>query len=375
MADIEDEWHYPRLELAQQLLHLFDLGLSSARGLFARRRMGKTAFLVADLLPAAHAAGYLTAYTNLWDDADHPGQALVAAIAAAVEPKGVARFWLRLNTPLKSIKGSGKLVGVADAGLELNLEARERIAVPALQQALQTADARRKKLLLVIDEAQVLARPEHGTLAHALRAGLDTRKARIKVVFAGSSESALRDMFGKPAAPFYNWASVEPFELLGRSFVVAMVKRTNSLARHRLALADALAAFGALNETPQFLRWYLERYLVHQTEGAAAALARTRERIHDELGFARTWAVLIAADRALLLLLAQGARDLHGAATLARVGSLLGLGEAAKVSTVQNALRRLCSQRVGLLAKLDHGRYRFESSEFEEWVKLGGTVS
>lgn len=374
MALPTDDWHYPRAELAARMLQAFDLGLSSARGLFARRRMGKTAFLTADLLPAARAAGHLTAYTNLWDDTDHPGQALVGALLAGVEPKGMQRFWQQLNTPIKSIKGSGKLVGIADAGLEVSLDARERVAVPALQQALQAADKRRKRLLLVIDEAQVLARPEHATLAHALRAGLDVRKARIQVVFAGSSESALREMFGKPSAPFYNWAVLEPFDLLGRDFVAALVKRTNQLARHRLALADALAAYTALNETPQFFRWYLERYLVYQTQGAAAALDHTRGRIHDELGFAHTWRNLIAADRALLLLLAQGVNDLHSSTALARLGDLLGLGEAAKVSMAQNALRRLCAQRVALLAKLEHGRYRFESREFEEWVQLRGAL-
>jgi hypothetical protein len=32
-------------------------------------------------------------------------------------------------------------------------------------------------MLLVLDEAQVLARPEHSELAHALRMNLDSRKA------------------------------------------------------------------------------------------------------------------------------------------------------------------------------------------------------
>ena len=182
-------------------------------------------------------------------------------------------------------------------------------------------------------------------------------------------------MLGKPSAPFYNWAAIEPFELLGQDFVAALVKHTNRLARRRLALDDAQAAFDALNRTPQFFRWYLEGYLLNQTQGSADALAHTRARIHDELGFGRDWAALIAADRALLLLLAQGVPDLHSATTLARMGELLGLGEPAKVSLAQNALRRLCSPRAGLLAKLEHGRYRFESSEFEEWVRMRGAVA
>ena len=73
----------------------------------------------------------------------------------------------------------------------------------------------------MIDEAQVLAAPEHRQVAHSLRAGLDIRKASVKVLFAGSSEAALREMFSRASAPFYNWAPVEPFPLLGEAFVSA----------------------------------------------------------------------------------------------------------------------------------------------------------
>ena len=47
--------------------------------------------------------------------------------------------------------------------------------MPAIQAALLAADQSGKKLLLVIDEAQVRAAPEHKAIAHSLRAGLDIR--------------------------------------------------------------------------------------------------------------------------------------------------------------------------------------------------------
>lgn len=37
-----DPWHYARAELAQNYLTVFELGLTSAKGLFAKRRMGKS---------------------------------------------------------------------------------------------------------------------------------------------------------------------------------------------------------------------------------------------------------------------------------------------------------------------------------------------
>ncbi|MFD2273659.1 hypothetical protein ACFS07_28480 [Undibacterium arcticum] len=69
----------------------FELGLSSARGLFARRRMGKTEFLVQDFIPAAEAKGYACVYVNLWDLKDDPATALVSALHKAIEPKSFAK--------------------------------------------------------------------------------------------------------------------------------------------------------------------------------------------------------------------------------------------------------------------------------------------
>jgi len=64
-------------------------------------------------------------------------------------------------------------------------------------------------VVLIIDEAQVLATAEHSVFAHALRAALDIRKERLTVLFAGSSETTLRRMFGRVSEPFYNWAALE----------------------------------------------------------------------------------------------------------------------------------------------------------------------
>ena len=74
---IQNNWHYPRPLLAKKYLDLFDMGLTSARGLFARRRMGKTEFLKKDFIPAAEKMGYHVVYTNLWELEIDPATALV----------------------------------------------------------------------------------------------------------------------------------------------------------------------------------------------------------------------------------------------------------------------------------------------------------
>lgn len=373
MSELTDPWHFPRPDLAQAYLQGFDLGLTSARGLFARRRMGKSEFLKHDLLPAALRAGYLAAYTNLWDDTDHPGQALATAIAQATQPKGLGKFWEDLNTPIRKLKGGGKLPLGIEGSLELDLADKEKAAVPAIQAALQAADKARTRLLLVIDEAQVLAAPQHKAVAHSLRAGLDIRKPGIKVLFAGSSEAALREMFSRAAAPFYNWAPLEPFPLLGREFVEAMVKQLAAVARQPLKLDDALAAFAALKETPEFFRWYIERYLMYQQQGSEQALLYTQARVHDDSSYARVWKELSRADRAVLLLAARGVQDLYGTQALRQLQELLDSADVT-ASAPRTSIRRLTGARLQLMARVDHGAYRFEDPEFQTWVAARRTI-
>ncbi len=375
MSEIRDPWHFPRPELAKAYLQGFDLGLTSARGLFARRRMGKSEFLKHDLLPAAVRAGYSAAYTNLWDAADHPGQALATAILLATRPRGLRKFWGDLNAPIRKLTAGGKLpLGIeASLEVELDIEDKEKMASPAIQAALKAADKSKRRLLLVIDEAQVLAGAEHGALAHSLRAGLDIRKAGIKVLFAGSSEAALREMFSRSAAPFYNWAPVEPFPLLGREFVVAMVKQLAKVAKHPLKLDDALKAYAALKETPEFFRWYIERYGMYQAQGPEQALLYTKARVHDDTSYSKTWKELGRADRAVLLMAARGVQDLYGAAALQHLREMLGSSDAT-ANIPRTSIRRLTGPKLQLMARVDHGAYRFEDSEFQSWVAARRTI-
>lgn len=373
MRELIDPWHFPRPDLAQAYLRGFDLGLTSARGLFARRRMGKSEFLKHDFLPAALQAGYLAAYTNLWEDTEHPGQALANAILLAAQPTGLGKFWENLHAPIRKLKGGGKLPLGIEASLELDLAEKEKSAVPAIQAALQLADKTNKRLILVIDEAQVLAAPEHKAVAHSLRAGLDIRKSSIKVLFAGSSEAALRDMFSRSAAPFYNWAPLEPFPLLGREFVKAMVTQLSQVARQPLGLDDALNAFTALKETPEFFRWYLERYLMYQQQGPAQALQTTQARVHDDTGYVKAWKELNRTDRAVLLLVAAGVQDLYGTQALKKMQDLLDAPEIT-VNAPRTSIRRLTGPKLQLMARVDHGAYRFEDQEFQNWVTARRTV-
>ncbi|WP_244113161.1 hypothetical protein [Burkholderia gladioli] len=360
-----DPWHFARPDLAESYLDAFDLKLSSARGLFARRRMGKTEFLRHDLLPAARARHYLIAYTNLWDNRSAPDTALITAIADALEPQGLRSVLSRLGKPISKVKASAKLPGGAEGSLEAELGAGTVERTNALREVLKQIDKQKKPLLLVIDEAQVLAHAEHSDFSHALRAALDIRKDKIKVIFAGSSEATLREMFARSSEPFYNWAALEPFPLLGDAFVAFTIKLLNQMARHRLTLQDGKDAFEALHRTPEFFKRFIERYMLHQTEGKEAALTRTIASVFSDEQFHRQWNEISPADRAVMTLLARGQHELHGAAGLSRLSVLL--DQPATKNTASQALRRLMTRNI--VARLSFGEYRIEDEAFAEWIR------
>src|SRR5882757_8328218 len=367
MSDAPDPWHFPRPALAQGLLETLGRGLTSARGLFASRRMGKTEFLLQDLVPAAHAARILTAYVNLWDDRQDPSAALVAAIAKAVKPGMLEKLLRDLRRPIKSIKASGNIKALGEASLEANFADERHVPKAALPLVLQELDRSRKVLLLVIDEAQVLTQAQHTDFAHALRAALDTRKQTVKVVFAGSSESTLRRMFARRSEPFFNWAPLEPFDLLGRPFAYAMVEKVNATTKVPLSATDALAAFEALRYTPEFFRRYLDRYLTHPRQGSAAALEHTQTHIFESADFPGQWRTLSTTEQHVLRMLAGGVTDLHGLEARKQLGIALGRKKEVSRSMPQHALRHLLER--GVLARVEQGDYRFEDETFADWIR------
>lgn len=363
-----NHWHFSRPRLAQAYLGSFNLGLSSARGLFARRRMGKTEFLKQDFIPAAEADGYVAIYANLWEMRTEPANALVAAFFQAIEPKGFSKLLQKLKPSVKKIKASGKVAGMAEASLETELQDENKILSGSLlMDAMRAFDQTSIKVVMIIDEAQVLAQESNADFAHALRAALDIRKDRIKVLFAGSSEATLRKMFGKPSEPFYNWAALEPFDLLGQDFVEAMVVKVAGVTKFPLALKDALFAFDELKRTPEFFRRYLDRYLTYPFDGAAGALDYTKNHVFNDLSFLQQWQSMLPADRAILNLIVAGNADPYGKESKEKIGIALGLGKAVANNTIQNALRRLSDQTI--LTKIDRANYQFEDEAFADWLK------
>ena len=330
--------------------------------------MGKTEFLTKDLTPAAEKKGYAVGYCNLWQEDQDPADAIAEAIHACSAPRRVlAKVRATLDTPVSTLKVSGKVSGIAEGGAELGFKDAEKARVAKLRAAFTAFDKSKNTGLLLIDEAQVLADKRHTALEKALRALLDTRKDRLKVIFTGSSEDRLRTMFGAEDKAFYNWARVEPLPLLGDEFVRELTRRANTLTTLKLKLEDTLRAFDALKRVPELFRRFLSQYLGNAFDGVDRAIETCMQSVYAEAGFTKRWDRMLPADRLVLQLVAAGAGDLHGSRSLTWMGQALRLGRSADRSVPQNALKRLRERQI--LIQSDKGVYRFEDETFKDWVQ------
>ncbi len=84
----KDLWHFSRAELAQQVLGMFEAGLSSALVFFAPRRMGKTEFLRKDILPLAEKKGWKTFYFSFLDIGERVQEEFTGALGNFAESIG-----------------------------------------------------------------------------------------------------------------------------------------------------------------------------------------------------------------------------------------------------------------------------------------------
>jgi hypothetical protein len=364
-------WHCPRPELAQSYLRLLGSGLVVSTTIFAPRRTGKTVFLRQDLTPAALKAGYAVAYADLWQTRHSPGVALIRALEDALQPATVGqRVMSRLKTPVHKLKAGGSAAGMA-AEIELELaDPRRNATEMALRLDELVAQAVAKKpLLLLVDEAQELARNAANELvAAALRTTITRHRDRLRVVFTGSSRSRLAHVFLDADAPLYSvGATVQDFPLLGRELPEFVAGKFEAASGRRLDVAEAWVEFQAFDHRPEPFLQAIVAMLMDPALTLATACARERAEAERRDNHAAAWAQLDGLQRQLALrVLADPDAAPFSKATLAALAQALGTASLG-ASSVQHALKVLADRNI--VVKTARGQFVFDDPAFERWLR------
>jgi len=364
-------WHCPRPQLAKRYLALLQAGPVVSTTIFAPRRTGKTVFLRKDLTPAAEAAGFTVAYVDLWQTRLNPGIAIVRGLEEALTPKTLAQKALhKLQEPVKKVKASGS-AGELKGAIEVEMgDEKKQVTELALRiEELVVKLVSKKKLLLLVDEAQELARnKENELMAMALRTAITKNSDKLRVVFTGSSRTQLANVFSNSNAPLFSvGATVQEFPRLGREFVEFVAEKFQAASGRTLNVAAGWTAFEEFHQQPEPFLSAVVAMLMDPSLRFERAVAIEKAEQDNEENHEGTWASLDAMQRQLLLLFVNDPQAKpFGKAALAKLAKALGVPSLAPTD-VQYSLNGLKTKTI--ISKAPGGVHTFESAAFERWVR------
>ena len=357
-----DIWHYPRTTLAEQVLQLFEIGISSALIFFAPRRMGKTEFLRKDIEPLASDKGWQTFYFSFLDVGEKALEEFTKELASFTQKTDT--IYSKTGRLLKRVK---KISGQA-AGVKAEIELNNPHAIDHNLKSLISRLATRNKILLLLDEVQILAQRSTNTqFIAALRTTLDIHKDNVKVIFTGSSREGLRRMFSQANAPFFHFGQNLPFPELGHGFTDHLSDIFKKVTGRKLNKEELWNNFQSMQKVPQLARALVERIALNPALTLAEAKEQLITEIIDDRTFIGSWQNCTTLEQLLLQEIAVGITALFSEETRNRLGSKLGINKLA-VSSIQSSVRSL--QRKGLIGRLpERGGYFIDDPNFESWLR------
>lgn len=357
----KDLWHFPRKALAEQVMQMFDIGLSSALTFFAPRRMGKTEFLRKDVLPNAQNNKWNVHYFSFLD---------VGSQAQTLYANALLEFALEVGA-LKShadwvsrITKFGGQAGLFKAEVALSPKEETDFNIQMLIKILGA----HKKTILLLDEVQILSNnPANEQFLASLRTALDTNKETIKTIFTGSSQEGLRRMFSQAKAPFFHFGQNLDLPDLDQAFTDHLSDVYHRATQRKLDKKVLWEAFQSMGHVPQLVRSLVERLALNPDLSIQEAQDYLLADLHNHRSYVEIWSLLSRLEQLLVSEIAQGGESLFGKATREKLA--LGLGvETLNVSSVQSALRVL--ERKGLIVKsMVEQKYVLEDPNFKIWVE------
>lgn len=379
-------YHRPMLAsvLADQTLDE-SLGVSGGTFLTAPRRTGKSTFVRQDLVPEFERRGINVIYVDLWIDKTINPAVLIANAVRTELMRDDGYF----TKAFKRMLGTSKLnVGALGTGLSFDLSQLNMSKETNLADALKAiASASKKKLILVIDEAQhAITTPEGSNALFSLKTTRDSLNTDpgmygMHLIATGSSRDKLASLTSGREQAFFG-ADMVSFPVLGRDYV----EWTIAKASIKLDIDKASEVFLKTGSRPEIfqkvLRDLRKNLLTDEgtnTDELLATLALENIELSRN-SFLNTLASMPPLQSALLKEIAvDSTSGLNGRRLglfSARMKSNLqarltlemgeGHGVSAEPPSIQNALDKLRDDN--FLWKSQRGSYSVEDDQYIEWI-------
>lgn len=357
---VTDTWHYPRLVLAKHILALLESGLSSALTFFAPRRMGKTEFLRKDISPLAEKLGWQVFYFSFLD---------VGPKAKLEFTQSLIQFAVEIDSfaaPKRLLKQIDKISGEI-TGIKGSIQFKESKDISNNMKEVMKQLAKKGKILLLLDEVQILAQHSINTnFIAALRTSLDIHKDTIKVIFTGSSQEGLRRMFSESKAPFFHFGQNLPFPELDKGFTDHLSRMFEKVTGRKINPEKLWDIFQEMQKVPQLIRSLVERLALNPDFSIENAKTQLLAEIFNDREFIKTWEECTALERLLLQEISVDEKTFFSEKARQLFASKLGVAEL-PVSSVQSSLRVLL--RKGVIGRQpDRQGYYIDDPSFKSWM-------
>ncbi|MFN0316560.1 MAG: hypothetical protein ACKVQA_16175 [Burkholderiales bacterium] len=360
-------WYFHRPELAERILSLLLDGPGDPVALVGDRRIGKTSHLLYDLIPAARKRGFLPVYADIYQNRDAPLAAINYALQEAVDDIEVPS-----SKAGKRLKTSVTKIGMAGATVDFGEEpTRRRPEDPLLlvDWLLKTLVRLAKKpVLLVFDEIQELARlPGGESSVSAVRSAITKSKNYVRVVFTGSSQEKLLELFARSRAALYEGASTLAFPYLGEDFLEFIARKSKERFKKRIAPGELKQAFERLHHQPRAL---IDLVLLFASSEATSLIAALDDRVESQLTgtpYDVLWASMKPLHKRICVRIVRG-EDVTSSAARQEYAVGTGRKEIAP-GTVSGVLRAMVASHILSKPGGSRARYRIDDPLFAEWIR------
>jgi hypothetical protein len=361
-------WYYSRPDLAAHILSLLVDGSGDPLSLIGERRIGKTSHLRSELVNEARSRKFLPIYIDIQQHRAKPLAAINECLQEAIDTLDVPAT--RLGNTLKT---SVKKIGAASASIEFgDAPQRRRPGDPHLEVdwlVKETLRRARRPLLLIFDEIQELgSAPDGDNIVASLRSAITKSKEHLRVVFTGSSQIKLLEMFSRSRAALYEGASAMSFPVLGEAFLQFIAARCKQRFKRAPSVVELREAFERLQYRPRSLIDLVILHASSDTPNLLASLEHDLTRALSDRDFTAQWESLAGLHRAICLRIAerQDVSSMEARALYAKRAKPR-RHEPVPPSTVAKALRALVSSHV--VAHIGRGAYRIDDPLFAEWIR------
>ena len=348
-----------------------DLAAGQKVFLISPRRYGKSS-LIRHALSALGRRGVLTIEVTVSSFSSYVAflEGYARALMAAETKWDRARAWLKdaiqsARTEIRYTPGDSPLGSLSVSFPAVKSErdvsrlAQEVFALPG-----RLADARRRKVVVALDEFQAIGEFNGGSVEHAMRAAIQHQRD-VGYVFAGSEPTLMERMLG-PRRPFYKAGPVMRLDKIPADEFAAFIdaRFTRSGMRPEPGLGAAIVDLAGN------LPYDVQR-LAHETWDEVRGKARKRATLDDlhsalkrllneqQVMFEAMWQRMTLAQRATLrAVVVEEGRELLSA-------DVRGRHRLGGPSTVQAALGAL--RRDDVIAR-EGDRYAVVDSLLREWV-------